>query len=446
MDFDEVNSSSFRNDPPLPPFQGDRNERPANEKFSRTASSCNPSVRESRSAEKRRFSYGLVFGRVLSWCAAFVVMLMGLCFMFLLVGAIFLLKTGGAPSVASSNVVEKTLSGSSNSQKKIVVLPIEGTITENESGFVREAIQKAYEDERLSGLILRVNSPGGTISGSDYYYKLLREVKNERKIPVYVSMGGIAASGGYYVSMVADKVFAERSTLTGSIGVIAMMFDASDLCQKLGVKSNYIVSGKNKGMGDMTKPMSAEEREIWQGLINESYEQFLSVVREGRSCFANEEVTESGSVSAKDANADSTSEADNAGTDDAAADDSETAAAENNDAADHTESGDDKSSAPKKSLREIADGRVYSAMQAKDLGLVDEIGFLQDAVDSMIKDELKTSESEVEVVRYKKSEGILDILTAEQEVKSGAARLNATIETMTVPTLYYITPGAFPVN
>ena len=208
-------------------------------------------------------------------------------------------------------------------------------------------------------------------------------------------MGGVAASGGYYVSTVADKIFAERSTITGSIGVISMMMDASALCDKLGVRTNNIVSGKNKGMGDFTRPMSDEERAIWQGLIDEAYDQFLSVVREGRPAFAPKTEGESDADSADP-------------------------------------------------LREIADGRVYSAAEAKRLRLIDEIGFLKDAAEAMIRDELKTADDDVEIVRYKKQENVLSVLGAETDGKAAVRRAASLVETLSTPNLYYMVPGTLP--
>ncbi len=358
-----------------------------------------------------RFSFWRFLGKTFLWLGSMLAICTGLLFLLILVGIFFSMKSFSTDKDLkglANAPVEKTLAGSGISSKKIVILPIEGVITESEFGFVRSCIQTAYEDDRLSGLILRVDSPGGTISGSDYYYHLLCELKKERKIPVYVSMGGIAASGGYYVSMVGDKIFAERSTITGSIGVISMMVDASDLCQKIGVKSNYIVSGKNKGMGDFTRPMSEEERSIWQGLIDESYEQFLSVIREGRPAFARKD---------DEGNEDDSGE-------------------ENGEPEAPQESADP--------LRALADGRVYSAAAAKELGLIDEIGFLQDASEAMIENELKVPKEDVEVVRYKKSESLFSILGTETDVKTAAGRVASLVETLATPNLYYILPGTLP--
>jgi len=291
-------------------------------------------------------------------------------------------------------VSEKTLSGSANSPYKVAVLPIEGTITENEDGFVRKAIRTAYEDTKVKAVVLRVNSPGGTISGSDYYYTLLKKVKEERHIPIIVSMGPIAASGGYYVSMAGDKIYAERSTMTGSIGVICMLFNAAGLCEKIGVGMNNIVSGPNKGMGDFTKPMSDDERKIWQGVVDDAYAQFLSVIRAGRTAFAETDAQIEG-----------------------------------------------------KTLEQIADGRIYTASEAKALGLIDKIGFLDDAVNEALN-QAGIQQAVTQVVRYKKSEGLAELLLSETESESKTAqkRLGSLAEAAASPALYYLAPGALPVQ
>lgn len=328
---------------------------------------------------------------------------------------------------SNDKVSEKTLAGSRLSPAKVAILPIEGMITEDENGFVRRAIRTAYEDPKVKAIVLRVNSPGGTIAGSDYYYTLLKQLKNERKIPIIVSMGPTAASGGYYVSMVGDKIFAERSTMTGSIGVICMLFNAAGLCEKVGIGMNNITSGPNKGMGDFSKPMSDAERAIWQGVVDDAYRQFLGVVREGRPAFVEKPAEPAESAAPDDES-------------------TEEAAAPNAESAEKPAESAEKPEAdkPQKSLEEIADGRIYTANEAKALGLIDEIGFLDDAVLAAIKS-AGLDEGTTQVVRYKKTEGLAELLLSAEE--SGAeGKLGALAGTLSTPTVYYLTPGAVPVE
>lgn len=306
----------------------------------------------------------------------------------------------------SALVLEETISGDETAPGKIVVLPIEGVIETDEYGFLREAIDCIADDERVRGVVLRINSPGGTISGSDYYYALLKDLKAELDVPIIASMGDVAASGGYYIATAADQIFAERSTLTGSIGVIVSMYDASELCEKVGVASTPVVSGPMKGMGDFMKKPTPEETAVWQALVDESYEQFLDVVRAGRPWYRGE-------------NGENTENKENG-------ESSETALAEERDA----------------ELRRVADGRIYTAKQAKDLRLVDEIGFLDDAIEAAIEAAGLTQET-AEVVRYEELESWTSALGLSALTKRNEP-LEKALDSVATPRGYYMIPRAFP--
>ncbi|MBP3529714.1 MAG: signal peptide peptidase SppA [Thermoguttaceae bacterium] len=309
----------------------------------------------------------------------------------------------------SALVLEETISGDETAPGKIVVLPIEGVIETDEYGFLREAIDCIADDERVRGVVLRINSPGGTIAGSDYYYTLLKDLKAELDVPIIASMGDVAASGGYYIATAADQIFAERSTLTGSIGVIVSMYDASELCEKVGVASTPVVSGPMKGMGDFMKKPTPEETAVWQALVDESYEQFLDVVRAGRSWYRGED-------------SENTENKENGESSEIA----ETAVAEERDA----------------ELRRVADGRIYTAKQAKDLRLIDEIGFLDDAIDAAIEAAGLTPET-AEVVRYEELESWTSALGLSALTKRNEP-LEKALDTVATPRGYYIIPRAFP--
>ena len=294
---------------------------------------------------------------------------------------------GGALSadLGTSVGTETVISGDDSAPHRVVVLPIVGEIETEEDGFIATAIKELEEDDKLAAVVLRIDSPGGTISGSDYYHHLLTELKKKKNVPIVVSMGDLTASGGYYISMVGDKLFAERSTTTGSIGVIIPMYNAASLCEKLGVRSAAITSGAMKGMGNFTKEPTPEEIAIWQSLVDDGYEQFLDVVRAGRPYFQDED---------KDAE-----------------------------------------------LREIADGRVYTAPQALEKHLIDEIGFLSDAIDAAI--ELAgLDKNEVQVVRFDEEPDFLSSLGL--TMKSEKAKLNKAVDAVAVPRAYYLCPRALP--
>jgi protease-4 len=263
----------------------------------------------------------------------------------------------------------------------VAIITIKGTIITGE-GFIKKQIDQAKEDEDVKAIVLRVNSPGGTVTGSDYIYHHLQELIAERKIPMVVSMGGLAASGGYYVSMACGNerenvIFAEPTTWTGSIGVIISMIDLSELLNEYGVKDNTIASHDLKTMGSMLRPMTEEEREIWQGLIDEVFDRFKNIVKSGRAKFE-----------------------------------------ENPDA-----------------LDELATGQVFTAKQAKENGLIDEIGFIEQAIDRAIE-LANLDEDDVNVVRYKREPTLADILIGVQAEKPGLD-LETLLE-MNTPRAYYL--------
>ena len=187
------------------------------------------------------------------------------------------------------HVREKFISHNRDATDKVAILPIEGLILESEDGFVRKAIDTAMEDKNVKALVLRVDSPGGSVTGSDYIYHHLRKLAEEKKIPIVVSMGGLAASGGYYVSMaVGDEpntIFAEPTGWTGSIGVIIPHYDISGLMSDYNVADDSVVSKPLKEMGSITKAMTPEARKILQTLVDQSFAGFKKIVRDGRPKF-----------------------------------------------------------------------------------------------------------------------------------------------------------------
>jgi len=312
----------------------------------------------------------------------------GVCTLF---GMVFLFSVGNdaffeiSSDRADKTVTEKVIGGNRKATDKVVVLTIDGVITSNEDGFVAKQIRQVVSDRSVKAVVLRVNSPGGTMAGSDYYLYLLKKMKSERRIPIVVSMGSTAASGGYYVSMVGDEIFAEPSTITGSIGVIASLFDASELFKKVGVESTPIVSGPHKAMGSFTKPMSEEERVIWQNLIDDNFDRFKQIIREGRKEFANKP----------------------------------------------------------EELDKLATGQIYTANEAVANKLVDEIGFLDDAVDRAGK-LANLMERDYRVVQYKPKLSFMDTLL---EGRAPNKLMSAkTLSEVTTPKVYLICPYVVPVE
>ena len=228
------------------------------------------------------------------------------------------------------------------------VLNIVGTIQANSSnsisltgsddGQYNHNLYMKYVDElekskNNKAILLYVNSPGGTVYESDELYLKLMEYKEKTKRPVYAYFGSQACSGAYYISMAADKIYTNRNTWTGSIGVIVSLTNYKKLYDKLGIKEIDITSGKNKSMGSGGLDLTDEQYDILQSLVDEAYDQFAGIVSEGR------------------------------GIDIA-------------------------------TVKKIADGRIYSAKQAKEKKLVDEIG-TEDELKALIQKENKLSDDVV---------------------------------------------------
>jgi protease-4 len=210
---------------------------------------------------------------------------------------------------------------------KVVVISLSGTITTGDSsllssstitpGLVRKYLARAESDNAVKAIVLRIESPGGEIEPCQ---EILLEIERVKEtMPIVVSMGGTVASGGYYISTQANKIVALPTTQTGSIGVISQLVNVEGLLEKLGIQIETFKGGKYKDMYWGFRELTPEEEEIIQGMVDEYYEQFIDVVAEGRGL--NEE-----------------------------------------------------------EVRNLATGQLYSGTKAKELGLVDELGDLDTAI------------------------------------------------------------------
>ncbi len=232
---------------------------------------------------------------------------------------------------------------------KVLLVEISGMISSQEKeGFrpapsmiasVKEQLTRAAKDDSIKALVLRINTPGGTVTASDIIYHELKTFKANRKVPIIASIMDLGTSGGYYIAAAADTVVAHPSSVTGSIGVIMLTVNAKGLLEKIGVEATAVTSGPRKDMGSPFRTMTLEERAIFQGLIDSFYQRFLNIVQEGRSNLQMEQI------------------------------------------------------------KRLADGRIYTGEQAKAAGLVDEIGYLEDAVELAKK---KAGVTEAKVVTYKR--------------------------------------------
>lgn len=177
--------------------------------------------------------------------------------------------------------------------EKIAVLSLDGVIQDlggvstfladgyNHQFFMNQ-LAEIHEDPTVKGVVLRVNTPGGGVVESADIYDAIREIQTDREIPVYVSMGGMAASGGYYVAAPADKIFVNRETITGSIGVIMESVNYAKLAEKHGIEFNTIKTGPYKDIMSGSREMTDEEREMLQEMISDSYDRFVEIIVDGR--------------------------------------------------------------------------------------------------------------------------------------------------------------------
>jgi protease-4 len=175
---------------------------------------------------------------------------------------------------------------------KIAVITLQGVINEEQARDVYKQIKSARHDKRIKGLILRINSPGGTISGSDQICNEIRKYRKEENKPVVAFMQGVAASGGYYVSVGCDQIVAEPTAITGSIGVIAGYFVVQGLLEeKLGIQPTIFKSSEKKDWPSPFRPVTEEQRQYIQDkLITPAYDRFVQIVDEGREELTSDDV------------------------------------------------------------------------------------------------------------------------------------------------------------
>ncbi len=225
------------------------------------------------------------------------------------IGAVFLIV------IALSFVLAYVFGGGLGRGDKIAVVKLEGVITD--SADIDRQLHDLEERDDVKGVVIRINSPGGAVGPSQEIYTEIKRLRKTKK--VVASMGAIAASGGYYASVAAEKIVANPGTITGSIGVIVEFIDAQDLLAKIGLKGYVVKSGKYKDTGSPLRKMEKDEKDLLQGVINDVNGQFIKAVAEGRHMKI-EDVTA------------------------------------------------------------IADGRIFSGSQARERGLVDSLGDLTDAI------------------------------------------------------------------
>ena len=284
---------------------------------------------------------------------------------------------------------EKYHSLSEEAKKKIAVVTVSGTIMGGDN-FVKQQIDRVRDDDDVVAVVLRIDSPGGTVTGSDYLYHHLRELREDedRQLPMVVSMGSMCASGGYYIAMAVgdreDVIFAEPTTWTGSIGVVIPHYDFSGFLARYNVKDDSIASHQNKLMGSPTRELTAEqraeERDLLQNLVDISFARFKEIVRSGRPELAD---------------------------DDAA-------------------------------LDKVATGEIFTAEQARRLGLVDKIGFIEQAIERAAELAERDTEN-LRCIKYLEPATTLSELLSARATQSTALPSDLReLLNLTAPRAYYL--------
>lgn len=244
---------------------------------------------------------------------------------------VWLLVIVGASESESSDLkaIETPLvhNAGGDPKQKVAIVKLDGVITDDSARPLIQLLDHVQADGDVRALIVEINSPGGAVTPSDELYARVLRFKTERQIPVYISMNSLAASGGYYVAMAGDKIFASETTMTGSIGVLFQRFDLTGFAEKYGIRQDAIVSdgATYKDSGSPFKELKADELAYFKSLLNDAFATFKARIKAGRP-----------NLSASQ-------------------------------------------------IEMAANGKIYTAKQAQSLGLIDQVGYLSDAVADVSK-------------------------------------------------------------
>jgi len=276
-------------------------------------------------------------------------------------GVIYILKEAQAslkyPSGEEIRFEEIYVDGKGD--KKIVLIPVKGLIMGSggdswgRTDMVKEVgnkLKKAKADEEVVAVILQVDSPGGGVTASDILANRIKDFKNSGKI-IAVSMEDLATSGAYYISAPSDYIVAHPTTITGSIGVLMQGFNLEVLLEKIGVQDIVFKSGNMKDIFSLTRDVTEEEKEVIQNIVDFMFRRFISVVAEGRNL-------------------------------------------------------------PAENIEAVADARIFTSEEALRLGLIDDIGYIEDAIDKV--KELANAQ-EAKIIRYKKESTLSEIFLMKME-------------------------------
>lgn len=276
---------------------------------------------------------------------------------------------------SSESLSENYHSGDKKSKSKLAIIEITGTIMPPFTGRTLRAIKQAKDDDNVKGVLLQVDSPGGFVADSHQIYHRLKELAEKK--PIVVSMKSLAASGGYYVAMGGgenSRIFAEPTTWTGSIGVIIPRYEFTGLKEKLGIDSKPLKTGEFKDALNPFSPLTEREKAVWDNILQQAFDRFITVIDDNRKPLNREKVTK------------------------------------------------------------LATGQIYTADDALKFGLIDAIGYEEDALA-----ELSTvaQVTDPKVVKYGHTSGLVDLILGSKAQLDPAAQFRNWLEAAVPREMFY---------
>ncbi|MBL8851351.1 MAG: signal peptide peptidase SppA [Planctomycetaceae bacterium] len=313
-----------------------------------------------------------------SWFAILLLFLLAISLFFNVgqLGALLLALSGDVNEPGEP--IEVHYSGDRLADAKIALVDVSGTIMPPFTERILDTLDHIEKDKSIRGIVLVVDSPGGLVADSHQIYHKLKEVRTKRNLPVYVSMGRMAASGGYYVAMGAGpdgKIYAEPTTWTGSIGVIIPHYDVSKLAGEFGVRAEPLTTGPLKDTLNPFREMRDDERAVWGAIMDDAFVRFQEVILDGREKQLDAE-----------------------------------------------------------QVKSLATGQVYTAKQAEQNKLIDVIGYLDTAIDDL-KTSLKLTK--VHVVRYEHPLSLTEVLLGSAQARQPSDPLRELLDASVPRAMYF---------
>lgn len=276
---------------------------------------------------------------------------------------------------STAGPTERYYQGKKLARDKLAIIEITGTIMPPFTGRILRSIKQAKEDTHVKGVLLQIDSPGGFVADSHQIYHRLKELAEKK--PIIVSMKSLAASGGYYVAMGAgptSRIYAEPTTWTGSIGVIIPRYELVGLKEKIGIDSKPLKTGEFKDALNPFSPLSDKEKAVWDNILQQSFSQFIDIIDENRPKLKREQV------------------------------------------------------------KKLATGQIYTARDAFENGLIDSIGFEEEALEDL-KTVAKTKDPQI--VKYEFQSGVLDLILGSQARMDPAVQWRDWLETTVPRAMFY---------